>query len=173
MPGSRKGEISELMPIYKELVKCIDVNAIIIIPKIFTDKEIKELYGDLSDFKIRHNAHQELLNADFAFICSGTATLESAIIGTPFILSYIAKPFDYFIAKKLVKIEHVGLSNIMFLKHKGREIHPEFIQDDVTVQNLLKSYKEYDRDRFLDDSKSLRAYLKNGSSKRVAEIIES
>ena len=173
MPGSRKGEISKLMPIYKELRKQLNIKAIIIIPKIFTKEEILELYGELSDFDIKHNAHEELLNADFAFICSGTATLEASIIGIPFILSYIAKPFDYFIGRLLVKLEYAGLGNLMFLDYKGRTIHPEFIQDDVTLTNLLKSFHEYNRESFLEDSKELRAYLKNGSSKNVAKIIET
>ena len=61
----------------------------------------------------------------------------------------------------------------MFKKFKNKTIHPEFIQEDVTVENLLKSFREYDREGFLENSKSLRDYLKNGSSKRVAQIIES
>lgn len=172
MPGSRKGEIKKLMPIFIELEKRLNIQATIIIPKHFNKEEINELYGNLSSFKIAHDAYKTLLNADFAFICSGTATLEASLIGVPFILTYIAKPLDYFIASRLIKLNHIGLSNIMFSKFNDRELHPEFIQNDVTVQNLLKSYNEYDRDKFLDDSKSLRTYLKHGSSKTVASIIE-
>ncbi len=172
MPGSRKGEIKKLMPIFIELEKKLNIQANIIIPKHFTKEEINELYGNLSSFKIAHDAYKTLLNADFAFICSGTATLEASLIGVPFILTYIAKPLDYFIASRLIKLSHIGLSNIMFSKFNDRELHPEFIQDDVTVQNLLKSYNGFNRDKFLDDSKSLRAYLKHGSSKTVASIIE-
>ena len=172
MPGSRKGEIGKLMPIYKELRDSLEVNATIIIPKIFSDEEVQKLYGDLSAFEIKHNAHEELLQADFAFICSGTATLEACVIGTPFILSYIAKPFDYFIGRLLVKIKYAGLGNIMFEKYKGRTMHPEFIQDEVSVENLLKSYKEYNRESFLQDSQELRGYMQGGSSKKVASIVE-
>ncbi|MGB3961489.1 MAG: lipid-A-disaccharide synthase [Sulfurimonas sp.] len=172
MPGSRKGEISKLMPIYHEVRKSLQINAIIIIPNYFTKEEREELYGDLSAFEVREDAHQALYEADFAFICSGTATLEAALIGTPFILSYIAKPLDFFIATKLVKIEYVGLANIMFLKHKYRPMHPEFLQDKVTAKNLLEAYWEYDRSTFLENSKTLRAYLQNGSSKNVARMIE-
>jgi lipid-A-disaccharide synthase len=172
MPGSRKGEIGKLMPIYKEVRKKLEANAIIIIPQIFTDEEVQKLYGDLSAFEVKRDAHHELLNADFAFICSGTATLEASIIGTPFILSYVAKEFDYFIGRLLVKIKYAGLGNIMFEKVKGRSMHPEFIQDEVSVANLLKSYKEFNRDAFLRDSQELRAYLQSGSSKNVAKIIE-
>jgi lipid-A-disaccharide synthase len=172
MPGSRKGEIKKLMPIFEEVSLRLGVEPIIIIPKHFTKEDIKELYGTLSGFKIAHDAHKTLYEADFAFICSGTATLEAALIGTPFVLSYIAKSLDYFIASKLVKLSHIGLSNIMFTQFNDRDLHPEFIQEDVTADNLIKAFNEYDRSTFLDDSKRLRAYLKHGSSKTVAAIIE-
>jgi len=172
MPGSRKGEIKKLMPIFREVVKKLDIEATIIIPKHFSKADINELYGNLSSFKTAHEAHKTLYEVDFAFICSGTATLEAALIGTPFVLSYIAKPLDYFIASRLVKLSHIGLSNIMFTQFNDRDLHPELIQEDVTVENLIKTYKEYDRTRFLDDSKALRNYLQHGSSKTVANIIE-
>jgi len=57
------------------------VDATIIIPKHFSKEEIKEVYGSLTDFKIAYDAHETLLRADFAFICSGTATLEASLIG--------------------------------------------------------------------------------------------
>lgn len=173
MPGSRKGEISKLMPIYHKLRDYLNVDAIIIIPEYFTQDTIQELYGDLSKFEIRHDAHKTLYEADFAFICSGTATLEASLIGIPFILSYIANPLDYFIASRLVKLNYLGLANIMYEKIAARAIHPEFIQDEVSVENLLHAYKDYNRESFLSDSQRLREYLQNGSSKKVASIIES
>jgi lipid-A-disaccharide synthase len=172
MPGSRKGEIKKLMPVFIELQKKLNISATIIIPKHFSKAEIKKLYGKLPSFKISNNAHKTLLESDFAFICSGTATLEASLIGTPFVLSYIAKPLDYFFISRLVKLSHVGLSNIMFNKFKNREIHPEFIQDEVTLENLEKAFYEFDRSKFLQDSKELRAYLQHGSSKTVAKMIE-
>jgi len=173
MPGSRKGEIKKLMPIFHEVRVKLNKKTVIAIPEYFTNDEIKEIYGDLSNFEVVYDSHKALYEADFAFICSGTATLESALIGTPFILSYIAKPLDYFIVSRFVKVKYIGLSNIMFTQFNQRKIHPEFIQDDVTVENLMKSYENYNKDNFLDDSKTLRAYLQNGSSKNVAKIIES
>jgi lipid-A-disaccharide synthase len=54
----------------------------------------------------------------------------------------------------------------------GREsMHKELIQKEVTVQNLLNEYNSIDKKQFLDNSKILRDYLKNGSSKIVADII--
>ncbi len=172
MPGSRKGEIKKLMPVFIELQKKLAIQATIIIPKHFSEVEIQELYGTLTSFKISNDAHKTLVESDFAFICSGTATLEASLIGIPFILSYIAKPLDYFIASRLIKLSHIGLSNIMYTKFAGRSIHPEFIQEDVTVEKLADAFYTYDRSRFLDDSKALRGYLKHGSSKTIAKIIE-
>jgi lipid-A-disaccharide synthase len=159
------------MPIFHEVREALkDVNASILIPDYFTQEEIETLYGDLSNFERKSDAHKTLYEADFAFICSGTATLEAALIGTPFILSYIAKPLDYFVATKFIKIEYVGLSNIMFQKMNGSTMHPEFIQDSVTSQNLLENYNHYNRENFLSDSKRLREYLVRGSSKQVAKF---
>ncbi|SFV65416.1 Lipid-A-disaccharide synthase [hydrothermal vent metagenome] len=172
MPGSRKGEIKKLMPIYLSLIEEINAKATIIIPKHFSDEEIQELYGDLSGINISTEAHKTLLESDFAFICSGTATLEAAIIGVPFILAYIAKPLDFFIGATLFKIKDVGLSNIMFKKFKGKSIHPEFLQENVTKEKLLSAYKAYDRELFLTHAKELREYLDHGSSAKVAKLIE-
>jgi lipid-A-disaccharide synthase len=172
MPGSRKGEISKLMPIFKKVAKQLNVNAVLIIPEHFTQEERDSLYGDITAFEISHTPHKTLYEADFAFICSGTATLEASLIGIPFILTYIAKPLDYFIASRLVKLNYLGLGNLMFEQYKGKSLHPEFIQDDVTVESLLQAYKNYDREDFLQNSQSLREYLQHGSSKRVAQIIE-
>ncbi len=172
MPGSRKGEINKLMPIFHQVRAKLDVEAVIAIPEYFSPKEIQEIYGNLSKFEVVYDSHKALYDADFAFICSGTATLEASLIGTPFILSYIAKSFDYFIASRLVKLDYLGLSNIMFSKFNQRAMHPEFIQDEVSARNLLKAYTEYDKQNFLNDSKALREYLQNGSSKNVAKIIK-
>jgi len=160
------------MPVFHEVRTGLDVKAVIAIPEYFSDEEIKDIYGDLSDFEVVYDSHKAILEADFAFICSGTATLEASIIGTPFILSYIAKSFDYFIASRLVKLDYLGLGNIMFSQFNKRAIHPEFIQDDVTAKNLLDAYHNYNRDNFLADSIALREYLQNGSSKNVAKMIE-
>jgi len=171
MPGSRKGEILKLLPIYKSIAKSIDKEAILIIPPHFTKEYVNEVYGDVSDFTVTNDAHKALEEVEFAFICSGTATLEAALIGTPFVLSYIAKSFDYFIVKNLIKIKYIGLANIFFDKMGKEPIHKEFIQDDVNIENLISEYNTIDKEKFLLNSLLLRKYLQKGSSKTVASII--
>lgn len=174
MPGSRKTEIVNLMPIYKQLSKKIkDKEHILIIPSKFDDAYIKKIYGDISNFTVSKDAHKELYEAEFGFICSGTATLEASIIGTPFTLCYIAKKLDYFIGRKFVKLPFIGLANIFFEKMGKDIIHKEFLQEDVTVENLYNEYNNMNKELFLKNSTILREYLKFGSSQNVAKIIQN
>jgi len=172
MPGSRKSEIRRLMPLFRELRAKIDAEALLVVPKHFAKEELNNLYGNLSPFIVAHDAHAALYESDFAFICSGTATLEASLIGTPFVLAYVAKPLDYLIAKALVRLEYIGLANIMFSRFAGRPLHPELIQDAVTAEALYAAMQALDRTAFARDSKALRGYLQHGSSARVAHLIE-
>jgi len=171
LPGSRKSEIQNLMPIYKQIASQLDKKAILVIPPHFSKKYIDDTYGDISGFEISNDTHSTLIDVDFAFICSGTATLEAALIGTPFVLCYIAKKFDYFIGSRVINLPYVGLANIFFDKMGKPAMHKELLQDDVSVQNVIDAYKNTKTDEFLKHSKILREYLKHGSSKVVADII--
>ncbi len=174
MAGSRKSEIEKLLPIFKEVRKKLsDKRAILIIPSTFSKEKIKSLYGDIGEFEISQDTQTALSRAEFAFICSGTATLESALIGTPFTLVYIAKKIDYAIGKKILKISQIGLANIILSHYNNSTLHRELLQYEVTVDNLLDEYYSVDRERFAIKAKELREYLKYGSSGRVAEIITS
>ncbi|OUT12839.1 lipid-A-disaccharide synthase [Campylobacter concisus] len=172
LPGSRRSEISRLMPVYRELAKKIEAKRLLVVPPFLLDK-VGEIYGDVSDFDIVSNTPEALYESDFAFVCSGTATLEAALIGTPFVLAYKAKAIDVFIARKFVKIKHAGLANIMF-DFMGKEpLHEEFIQEFATAENLLRAYKNCDRQKFLKGCDELREYLSHGSSKNVVKILKN
>jgi len=172
MPGSRQSEISRLLPLFKEVrEKLSDKKAILIIPGSFSEEKIKSLYGDISMFTISNETHTALAQSEFAFICSGTATLEAALIGTPFTLAYVAKKVDFFIGTKLLGITQVGLANIILSKYNNTTLHQEILQEEVTVDNLLKEYYNTDRKIFADKANELREYLGHGSSENVAKII--
>jgi len=172
MPGSRPGEIKKLMGIFKEVRARIECQAMLVIPSHFTPEKIEELYGDTDAFTITHDAHTTLAQSDFAFICSGTATLEACLIKTPFALVYIAKKLDYIIGRALIKLEFAGLGNLLFMHQYGKPLHPEFIQNDVTVENLYNSYIQMDREKFFNDAGALRTLLGHGSAVRVSQIIK-
>ena len=172
MPGSRKGEITRLLPIFKEVAAALPKKeAQLVIPTGFSDEKIKALYGDISMFTISRDTHTALARSEFAFICSGTATLEAALIGTPFTLAYIAKKIDFFIGTKLLGITQVGLANIILTHRNDTTLHNELLQQDVTVDNLLAEYYNTDRQKFADKAQDLREYLGHGSSENVADIL--
>ena len=174
MPGSRKSEISRLMPIFLELRrKFPDIRPLLVIPPSFSRNKIAKLYKGNREFEIVRNTHEALRRAEFAFICSGTATLEAALIGTPFTLAYIAKKVDFFIGTKLLGITQVGLANIILTHYNNTTLHNEILQEEVTVDNLLKEYYNTDRKIFKEKAEELKTYLSHGSSKNVAEIIMS
>ena len=173
MPGSRKSEITRLMPIFLELRRKLgnDIRPLLVIPPSFSRNKIAKLYRGNREFEVVRNTHEALRRSEFAFICSGTATLEAALIGVPFTLAYIAKKVDFFIGTKLLGIKQVGLANIILTNYNNTTLHNEILQAEVTVDKLLKEYYNTDREIFAQKAEELRTYLGHGSSKNVAKII--
>jgi lipid-A-disaccharide synthase len=173
MPGSRKSEITRLMPIFLKLRRKLgnDIRPLLVIPPSFDKNKIAKLYKGNREFEVVRDTHEALRRSEFAFVCSGTATLEAALISVPFTLAYIAKKVDFFIGAKLLGISQVGLANIILTNYNNTTLHNELLQADVTVDNLLKEYYDTNKDIFAQKSEELRAYLGHGSSQNVAKII--
>lgn len=171
MPGSRRSEIKRLMPIFREVAKEIEGDKVIIVPPFLKGEDLKELYGDISEFNISYIMQETLSHSDFAFICSGTATLEAAIIATPFVLTYKAKNLDYKIAKFFVKLPYVGLANIILDFAGKHSLHQEFLQEDATKNNLLEAYKNFDKKAFQLGAQELKTLLKSGSTQNLINLL--
>ena len=172
LAGSRNREIRSLMPIIKEVrAKLQDKKALLVIPAHFDDEKIAELYGDISDFEVVRDTHKALYESSYAFVCSGTATLETALIGTPMSLIYIANKLEYKIARLVVKLPYVGLANLLFWFKDQAAMHHEFLQDEVNVENLLKAYYEDNRAVFLEKNKLLRSMLGKDCNAKVAKLL--
>ena len=158
------------MPVFKELAKNIKEKKLLVVPEIYKEK-IDEIYGDVKEFDIIFSTKQALLKSDFAYICSGTATLEAAIIGTPFVLMYKAREIEYLIAKMLVKLNYVGLANIIFERENLGEFHKEYLQK-FDINELLKDYENSSLKEFRQKSDKLKEVLKFGSSKNIIKLIK-
>jgi len=91
----------------------------------------------------------ELLNrSDCAIVTSGTATLETALLGIPLVITYRTSPVTFSIMKRLIRISYIGLPNII----AGEKIVPECIQDEASAAGLsrhvarfIESPELYDR----------------------------
>ncbi|HHD83689.1 MAG TPA: lipid-A-disaccharide synthase [Campylobacteraceae bacterium] len=171
LPGSRRGEITKLMPVFRDIAAQIEGEKVVVIPSFFKGRDLAALYGDLSDFSISYEMQESVARSDFAFVCSGTATLEAALIGTPFVLAYKAKALDYFIGSRLVKLRHIGLANIIMDFEGKAPVHQEFLQDAVTPENLLNAYRNFDKEVFSKHATTLREILAHGSAKNVVNLL--
>lgn len=110
---------------------------------------------------------------DVVVSVSGTVTLQVALTGTPMTIFYKMSPVTYEIGRKLVKIEHVGLPNIV----AGKEIVREFLQRDATADNLAgeavrlledEQYAQNMRDKL---GQMQRKLGEPGCSERVARML--
>ncbi|OQB12502.1 MAG: Lipid-A-disaccharide synthase [Candidatus Omnitrophica bacterium ADurb.Bin205] len=156
-PGSRKQEVKRIFPIMLKSSILIErkLNAQFIVAKYpqvewDTYKELIKKYG--VDVKIVEGKPYDCMNvAEFCLVCSGTATLETAIMQKPFCLIYKMGFLNFLLYRPQVKLPYIGLANIV----AGKKIIPEFIQlkatpgriADYTVKTLkdpakIKAIKE-------------------------------
>jgi lipid-A-disaccharide synthase len=145
LPGSRKGEIKRLLPTLlqaAELLKSRYANAAFILP-LASSLSRQDIEPYLKNSSITLNITQgEFYNSlqlcDAAIVTSGTATLETALMGVPMLIVYKAAASTYHILKRIIKIPYIGLCNIV----AGRHIVKEFIQHDANAENIANEISE-------------------------------
>ena len=84
---------------------------------------------------LTHNARATLMHARAAVVASGTATVEAALSGTPFVVVYRLAPLTWLLGRRLVKLDIFAMPNLI----AGKKIVPELIQKDFTAQNVLNA----------------------------------
>lgn len=85
---------------------------------------------------IQDDTYSIIAASDLALVASGTATLETALLGCPMVIAYKMSPVTYVVARMLVRgVDFIGMPNIL----AGRAIVPELIQGDVTPVNLVRA----------------------------------
>jgi lipid-A-disaccharide synthase len=115
----------------------------------------------------------EILSAcDVAMVASGTATLEVGLMGVPMVIAYKVSPVTYWLARRVVRVPHIGLVNLV----AGEEVAPELIQEEVTAERLAHETLRLLRDPEARESmkeklKRVRETLgRPGASERTAKI---
>ncbi len=94
---------------------------------------VKEL-GTGCDVRLAEDARATLFHVRASVVASGTATVEAALIGNPFVVVYRVSPLTYAIAKRVVKVPHVAMTNLI----AGSRVVPELIQDDFQAMNIIQ-----------------------------------
>lgn len=148
LAGSRKGEISTMMPVLTEfagkmhsLAKYSGYQFLIAGAPSRTMKDYEPWLNDENRkyIKVLFGETQSIIrHAEAGVINSGTASLETALFGTPQVVGYITNPLTYRIAKKIVKIKYISLGNLII----DRLAFKEFIQDECNSDALVAEIRE-------------------------------
>ncbi len=181
LPGSRKGEITRHIPIMLAsmqimLAKQPSTQFILPVAPTLDKAFIEQILGSTDTSKLvlsDKDARDVMRSADVCLVASGTATLETALIGTPMVVMYIVNAINYAIMKRLIKIPDISLVNIV----AGKRVVPEYLQHEAVPQDLaddlvsLLSNKDR-RDQMLKDLALVKQKMGDGgASGRVATLI--
>ena len=140
LPGSRTVEVKALLPIMARAARIIsknvnDVQFIVSKHPSLPLKLYENAIGDDNNIKMAKGNTYNVLNAsDFAIVASGTATLETAIIGTPLIIVYRANLITYILYHMVKTTRFLGLVNVI----ANREVAPELLQYDATPEKIAR-----------------------------------
>ena len=143
LPGSRPGEVTKLLP---EMLAAAGIikqelpTAQFVLPLADTldrdgmEEMIRPCQEKLNVKIIGNEIYEVLAVCDAAMVASGTATLETALIGVPMIIVYKISLFTYLMGRIFVNVDHIGLANII----AGKTVVPELIQQDVNPPRMAK-----------------------------------
>ncbi len=139
-PGSRKQEIKNILPVMLKTAQLLnkEINAQFIIAKpVQVDWDIYNCLIKKSnlDAKVVEGKTYDCIEAaDFCLVCSGTATLETAIMQKPFVIIYKMNLLNYLLYRPQVKIPYIGIVNIV----AGSKIIPEFVQFGAKAKKIAQ-----------------------------------
>ncbi len=179
-PGSRKGEIKRVLPVQLEsatLLKQQHPDLQFILP-IASSLELSDIEPYLKDFEslevhtVKDRPYDVMQVCDAIIAASGTATLEIALMGIPSAITYKIAPLSYFILKRLVTIDHIGLVNIVAEKNIVREFIQHEAQPDKIAAEISRILTDNDyRKYMIHELNQVKAKLgKEGGSNNVAQL---
>ncbi len=182
MPGSRQSELAFHAQLFVEAANQVATElpeALFLVP--LTTKETRALFEAAlkahADKSLRvrmlfGHARDALAASDLALVCSGTATLEAALLRCPMIITYRLSAFSAWVYKKLRYLTWVGLPNILL----GRLVVPELLQDDATPEKLsaalIDLWRNPHRRQEMEASfAAIHQKLRQNSAERAADAV--
>ena len=140
LPGSRKSELKRLLGIIFESAMLIkeninDVQFILPLADTLDEKDLQPLlneHGNLDIKVVKNRPYDVIYSSDIVLTVSGTVTLEIALLKTPMVIINKVAWLTYALVNKMLKIDHIGLCNIV----ANKRIAPEFIQYDASPEKI-------------------------------------
>lgn len=159
LPGSRAKEIRLNLPVMVEAAQILSREnryefLLPLAPTLTAAQraEVETMLPATPRIALTSDARATLHHARASVVASGTATVEAAIIGNPFVVVYRVSPVSYAVAKRVVDVPHVAMANLI----AGQRVVPELIQSDFTAENLVSHLKA------LLDDEAARAEMQGG-----------
>lgn len=166
LPGSREGEVRRHLPVLDRTVpllgEAFEARFVLVRAEGLDEGLIGRLMpasiGDL--LVLSRDGYEAMAASDLVLSACGTANLETALLGAPFIAFYRLSRLTYYAGKRFVKISQYSIVNIL----AGRPIVTELIQRRFTPQNLFRESKkllesEKDRERLKEEFRKLHVLL--------------
>jgi len=179
MPGSRKSEVLQMMPIFVDAAQKIhqeNSNAYFLIPA--ANNELAKLIQpmlELSGLNYRllsSSAARDFLSiSKVSIVTSGTASLEAAALGSLPIICYKTNILNYAILSRMIKTPFIGLPNLLLQKH----LFPELVQDKLTADSICVHYYKMSSDslEYEPHLKSIKLALKGKGFAEAASLVGS
>ncbi len=177
LPGSRKSEISRILPTLVEAAKNVlaknpSLQCVVPIAPGLERASIERPFADagVPVHLVEGRAAEAVGACDVAVVASGTATLEAALMQRPLLAVYRLSPISYAMGRALVKLDHFSLVNLLL----NRRAIPELLQGNFTAERVAEHIEALwagpERERMLGDLSALREVLgPAGASARAAE----
>lgn len=139
MPGSRKQEVKEIFPevikAASRLAKQFNLQVIVARSKNIDENLLRHLSDPEKFISIEDHNYELMKYSRFGIIKSGTSTLEVGYFVLPMIVVYKTSPLTYLIGKQLVKLDRIGMVNILL----DEMVVPELIQNDASSENIFNA----------------------------------
>jgi lipid-A-disaccharide synthase len=179
LPGSRRDEIKNLLPVMIRSVEILktrypDIRCLLPLAKTIEREYVENFIRNTPvTIDIRENhIYSVLERCHIALVASGTATLDTAIMGIPMVVVYKVAPLSYWLGRKLIKVPYIGLANLV----AGERVVPELIQDEVTPVTLAREALSLLEDQGVRETMIAKLHGvrkglgKGGASERAARI---
>lgn len=177
MPGSRKQEIKEIFPeVIKAanlLAKKFNLQVVVAKSKNIEEKLFQQLSGEQKFSAIEDHNYELMKYSRFGIIKSGTSTLEAGYFALPMIVVYKTSSLTYLIGKKLVKLDRIGMVNILL----NEMVVPELIQEEANTNNIIETSSKILADTKVYEAIKLKLEKvkevlgEAGASKKAASVI--
>ncbi|MCG9911823.1 MAG: lipid-A-disaccharide synthase [Flavobacteriales bacterium] len=174
LPGSRKMEIKNMLPVMLETAaRFPELNFVIAASPSVEESFYKKYMGNSSVPLVFGKTYSVLAQSKAALVTSGTATLETALLSVPQAVCYRGNAISYLLVKQMIKVKFISLVNLILDRH----LVNEFIQHDLNADALSKELTSllYDKNRIQElNSGYLELHEKlggKGASDRTAELI--